>query len=116
MGKAAKSLTIILTGLVFAGSVGAVDLVEAVGAQRCGRRVKSFVVEFLAPDSESLEASAKALVRELEADRQLRLSLDGRPCAFARCSFRANKGQTYRFVAESDRVAFDELCVVISRP
>ena len=116
MRGTARPLAIAAFGLALASPAGAVDLIEAVGALRCGGRVKSYVVEFLAPDSEPLEASAKALVRELEADRQIRLALDGRSCGFARCSVRANKGQTYRFVAESERVNFDQLCVVISRP
>jgi|SRR5215217_1461560 len=117
MRRAAEPPAIGLIGFLLAGGpAGAVDLIEAVGAQSCGGRVKSYVVEFLAPNSEPLEASAKTVVRELEADRQVSLSLDGRSCVGARCSFRANKGQTYRFVVESERVTFDQLCVVISRP
>ena len=112
----AEPLAITVVGLVLAGSAGAVDLIEAVGALKCGGRVRSYAVEFLAPDTEELEANAKALVRGLEADRQVRLSLDGRPCNEARCSFRASKGQTYRLVAGSEPVRFDHLCVVISRP
>ena len=116
MRSIAEPLAIALMGFVLAGSAGAVDLIEAVGALKCGGRVKSYAVEFLAPDTEELEATAKAVVRDMEAERQVRLSLDGRSCAEARCSFRASKGQTYRFVAESEPATFDNLCVVISRP
>src|SRR5215208_2089038 len=116
MRRIAEPLAIALVGLVLAGSAGAVDLIQAVGALKCGGRVKSYAVEFLAPDTEPLDASAKAVVRDLEADRHVRLSLDGRPCTDARCSFRASKGQTYRFVAESEPVTFDHLCIVVSRP
>jgi hypothetical protein len=116
MRRIAEPLAIALVGLVLAGSAGAVDLIHAVGALKCGGRVKSYAVEFLAPENAELEASAKAVVRDVEADRQVRLSLDGRPCNEARCSFRASKGQTYRLVAESEPITFDQLCVVISRP
>ncbi len=112
----ARPLAIASFGLVLASPASAIDLIEAVGALRCGGRIKSYAVDFLAPDSEPLEASAKALVRDLEVDYPVRLSLDGRSCAQARCSFRANKGQTYRFVVGRDRVTFDQLCLVISRP
>src|SRR5215217_6334160 len=108
----AEPLAVTVVGLVLAGSAGAVDLIEAVGALKCGGRVKSYAVEFLAPENAELEASAKAVVRDVDADRQVRLSLDGRSCAEARCSFRASKGRTYRFVAESEPVTFDHLCVV----
>jgi hypothetical protein len=117
MGRRAQPLGRAAIAVVLAGSpAGAVDLVEAVGAVSCGERVKSYAVDFLAPDNEALEANAKALVRELEANRRVSLSLDGRSCAEARCSFRASKGQTYRLVAEGERVDFDQLCIVISRP
>src|SRR5215212_11050494 len=102
----ARPLAIAAFGFALASPAGAVDLIEAVGALRCGGRVKSYAVEFLAPDSEPLEASAKAVVRDTEAERQVRLSLDGRSCSEARCSFRASKGQTYRLVAESEPVTF----------
>jgi hypothetical protein len=93
------------------------DTIEAVGAQKCGGRVKSYTVEFLAPDNAELEASAKALVDDTEPQRATaRLSLDGRPCANARCSFPARKGQTYKLVAESEIASFDNLCVVVARP
>jgi hypothetical protein len=116
MKRIAEPLAIALMGFVLAGSAGAADLIQAVGALKCGGRVKSYAVEFLAPDTEELEATAKAVVRDMEADRQVRLSLDGRPCNEARCSFRASKGQSYRLVAESEPVTFDHLCIVISRP
>ena len=116
MRTLAEPRALALIGLVLAGSAGAVDVIEAVGALKCGGRVKSYAVEFLAPDTEELEASAKALVRDTEAERQVRLSLDGRSCSEARCSFRASKGQSYRLVAESEPVTFDHLCIVISRP
>ena len=116
MRRIAKPPAIALVGFVVAGPAGAVDVMEAVGAQKCGGRVRSYAVEFLAPENADLEASAKAVVGDTEAHRQVRLTLDGRPCANARCSFRASKGKTYRLVAESEPVTFDHLCVVIARP
>src|SRR3712207_6030489 len=40
----------------------AIDMMEAVGAEKCGGPVKSYEVEFLAPDNAALEGTAKALV------------------------------------------------------
>ena len=116
MRRIAEPQAIALAGLVLAGPAAAVDLMEAVGAQKCGGRARSYSVEFLAPENGELEASAKAVVGDTEAHRQVRLTLDGRPCANARCSFRASKGKTYRLVAESEPVTFDHLCVVVARP
>ncbi|HEX2136152.1 MAG TPA: hypothetical protein VHG30_09655 [Microvirga sp.] len=117
MSKTAKLQVLALAWLVLAGPAGAVDVIEAVGAQKCGGRVKSYAVEFLAPEDAQLEASAKAMAGGAEARPEtVRLSLDGRPCRDARCTFRASKGQTYRFVAEGEPVTFSELCVVIARP
>src|SRR3954465_14158594 len=41
----------------------AIDMIEAIGAEKCGGPAKAYQVEFLAPDSASLEATAKAIVR-----------------------------------------------------
>jgi len=114
--RIAEPLALALVGLAFASPAGAVDLIGAVGAQKCGGRVGSYTVEFLAPENAELEASAKAVVRDIEASHPVRLSLDGRRCTDARCRFRASKGKTYRLVAESTPVTFDHLCVVIARP
>ena len=116
MRRTAQPRALALVSLVFASPAGAVDLVEAVGALKCAGRLRSYTVEFLAPENAELEASAKAMVGGTEAHRQVRLTLDGRPCPNARCSFRATKGKSYKFVAESEPVTFDHLCVVIARP
>jgi hypothetical protein len=117
MKRVAKLQAFTLAGVVLAGPAGAVDTIEAVGAQRCGGRVTSYAVEFLAPEDAQLEATAKGIVGDTEPRGEtIRLSLDGRPCASARCSFRASKGQTYRLVAHSEPAGIDNLCIVVARP
>src|SRR3954466_6977461 len=74
---------------------------ETIGAEKCGGRVTAFEVEFLAPDGAALEATAKALVRGAPSLAQdaVTLSLNGKPCADARCPFQARKGETYKLAA-----------------
>ena len=96
----------------------ALDTMEAIGAERCGGRVKSYQIEFLAPEAATLEAKAKAIVRgatESAADA-VTLSIDGRTCTNARCGFEAKKGQTYKFAAASGLPRIDDLCIVVARP
>jgi hypothetical protein len=80
--------------------------------------VNAFEVEFLAPESASLEATAKALVRGAPSPAQdaVTLSLDGKPCTDARCAFQARKGETYKLAATTKLRSFEELCVVVARP
>jgi hypothetical protein len=67
--------------------------------------VTAFEVEFLAPDGAALEATAKALVRGAPSLAQdaVTLSIDGKPCADARCPFQARKGETYKLAAATAR-------------
>src|SRR3954454_12296590 len=121
------------TGLSRAGTVGAffgalammshnpalaIDTMEAIGAEKCGGPVKSYQIEFLAPDSASLEATAKAFVRGAPAlsDEAVTLSIDGTLCTNARCGFQAKKGQSYKFAAASGLPRSDDLCIGVSRP
>ena len=55
----------------------------------------AFEMEFLAPDGAALEATAKALVRGAPSLAQdaVTLSIDGKPCADARCPFQAAKAR-----------------------
>ena len=96
----------------------AIDTMEAIGAEKCGGRVKSYEIEFLAPDSAPLEATAKAIVRGASdpAPDAVTLSLDGKPCTNARCGFTAKKGETYKFAAASRLPRIDDLCIVVARP
>ena len=68
---------------------------ETIGAEKCGGRVTAFKVEFLAPDGAALEATAKALVRGAPSLAQdaVTLSIDGKPCADARCRSRPAKAR-----------------------
>ncbi len=91
---------------------------ETIGAEKCGGRVPAFEVEFLAPDGAALEATAKALVRGAPSLAQdaVTLSIDGKPCADARCPFQARKGETYKLAAATKLRNFEELCIVVARP
>jgi hypothetical protein len=108
----------VLVARLTAGPAGAADLIEAIGAEKCGGPVRSYEVEFLAPETAELEATVKALVGGSAVTRRepARLSLDGKACADARCGFRASKGQTYKLVAETELTRLDELCIVVARP
>lgn len=117
MTHVAKLHVLTLLGVCLAGPAGAVDTIEALGAEKCGGKVKSYAVEFLAPEDGQVEASTKTMVRGSDAQRaSTQLAIDGRPCAEARCVFRAVKGKSYKLSAESDRLDFDDLCIVIARP
>jgi hypothetical protein len=96
----------------------AIDTIEAIGAEKCGGAVKSYQIEFLAPDSASLEATAKAIVRGATdlAPEAVTLSIDGTLCTNARCGFQAKKGQTYKFAAASGLPRVDDLCIGVARP
>src|SRR5215207_10322396 len=92
--------------------------IESIGAEKCGGRVSAFEVEFLAPDRAALEATAKALVRGAPslAQNAVTLSIDGKPCADARCPFQARKGETYKLTAATKLRTFEDLCIVVARP
>jgi len=91
---------------------------ETIGAEKCGGRVNAYQVEFLAPDSAALEATAKAVVKGSPSPAQdaVTLSLDGKPCTDARCLFQGRKGETYKLAATTKLRSFDELCIVVARP
>jgi hypothetical protein len=113
-----KVLMITLAAVLLASPVHAADSIEAVGAEKCGGKVNTYEVEFLAPESTQVEATARAAKGGVtDPDRDTAsLSLDGQPCGNAICSFRANKGQTYRLVAQSAVADHDELCISVTRP
>ncbi len=96
----------------------AVDTMESIGAVKCGGRVKSYQVEFLASEAAQLEASAKAMVKGAAdiAPDAVTLSIDGKACTNAVCAFQAKKGETYRFAAASGLPRVDDLCIVVARP
>src|SRR3954447_21775422 len=96
----------------------AIDMIEAIGAEKCGGPAKSYQIEFLAPDSASLEATAKAIVRGATDLRPeaVTLSIDGTSCTNARCAFQAKKGQSYKLAAASGLPRVDDLCIGVSRP
>ena len=96
----------------------AMDTMESVGAEKCGGPAKAYEIEFLAPDSAALQATAKVVVKGNTVLRPeaVTLAIDGKECGDARCAFQAKKGQTYRFSAASRLPNFDELCIVVARP
>ena len=108
----------VLAAALLVGPARAADVIEAVGAEKCGGKVRTYEVEFLAPESAQVEATAKAgRGGATDPHRETAsLALDGQPCRNARCLFRANKGQTYRLVAQSSVENHDELCISVARP
>ena len=106
-----------LAVFVAAGEALGAAMIEAIGAEKCGGR-NAFEVEFLAPESAPLEATAKALVRGAPSPAQdaVTLTVDGKSCTDARCAFQARKGETYKLAASTKLRSFEELCVVVARP
>ncbi len=109
---------IALAAVLLAGPVHAVDTIVAVGAEKCGGKVNTYEVEFLAPESTQVEATAKAGKGGATDPHRdtASLTLDGQPCRNAECNFHANKGQTYRLAAQSAVADHDELCISVTRP
>ena len=96
----------------------AIDTMESIGAEKCGRAAKAYEIDFLAPDNATVEAKAKAVVKGAPDARPdaATLSLDGKECTNSRCGFEAKKGQTYRLSAKTGMTSLDELCIVVARP
>ena len=96
----------------------AVDVMESIGAVKCGGAVKSYAVEFLAPESTALEATSRVMVNGAPdvTPESVILSLDGKACSNARCSFQAKKGETYKLSAVSRAPKTEDLCIVVARP
>jgi hypothetical protein len=112
LGRLSLAL-LMVTDIASAGTT-----MESIGAEKCGGRVSAFEVEFLAPESAPLEATAKAIVRGAPDPAQdaVTLSIDGKPCTDARCAFQSRKGETYKLAATTKLRRFEELCVVVARP
>ena len=53
---------------------------EAIGAEKCERGVRSYAIEFLAPENVTLEAKAKVVVKGTADIGSVTLSLDGKDC------------------------------------
>ena len=79
----------------------ALDTMESIGAEKCARAAKAYEIEFLAPDTATLEAKAKVVVKGATDNRPASLILDGKDCTNGRCGFEAKKGQTYRLSAKT---------------
>ena len=107
-----------LASMLFYKPAIAVDTMGAIGAEKCGGRIKSYQIEFLAPETAALEATAKAIVGGATdpAPEAVTLTIDGRMCTNARCGFQAKKGETYRLAAASGLARIDDLCIVVARP
>jgi hypothetical protein len=88
----------------------AAETIEAFGAERCSKASKGYAVAFLAPETAAFEARAKGILASGAGTKTIGLSVDGRPCLDGRCGFRATKGQTYKFTAESPTEKVDSVC------
>ncbi len=69
----------------------ALDIMEAIGAEKCERGVRSYATEFLAPGNATLEAEAKVVVKGTADIGSVTLSLDGKDCMKGRCGFQAKE-------------------------
>ena len=108
-------------GLVAGLSVSplsAAEMIEAIGAERCGGQQKPYAVEFLAPEDADVQASAKRMVKGTEDidSAPPALSLDGKLCSDGRCAFRASKGQLYKLDSKSTGPQLGRLCISVTRP
>lgn len=101
--------------LILSAGAGAEDnVMGAVGAEKCGGRVASISIEFLAPYSERLMAIATARMSASPRSRA-ELSIDGQVCRDGECSFSAKKGQSYTFAATTLLPIHDDLCISVVR-
>jgi hypothetical protein len=93
----------------------AAETIGAFGAERCSKASKGYAVDLLAPETADVEARAKGLLGTGAEGKTIGLSVDGKPCSDGRCAFRATKGQTYKFTAESPTEKVDSVCISVSR-
>ena len=110
-----------IAALTFALSTVSADAagqIEAIGAEKCAGRAQAHEVAFLAPESATLEATAKVLRKgvALSAPDVATLSIDGKPCTDGRCAFQAKKGETYRLSATTAVANATDLCIAVTRP
>ena len=78
--------------------------------------MRSYAIEFLAPENATLEAKAKVVVKGTADIGSVTLSLDGKDCTNGRCGFQAKKGETYRLLAAARLSSLGELCIMVARP
>jgi hypothetical protein len=99
-------------------SADAAEQIEAIGAEKCAGRAQAHEVAFLAPESATVEATAKVLRRGLAVTdpEAATLSIDGKPCTDGRCGFQAKKGETYRLRATTAISGANDLCIAVTRP
>jgi hypothetical protein len=93
----------------------AAETIGAFGAERCSKASKGYAVDLLAPETADVEARAKGILVTGAEGKTIGLSVDGKPCSAGRCAFRATKGQTYKFSAESPTEKVDSVCISVSR-
>ncbi len=99
-------------------SADAAGQIESIGAENCAGRAQAHEVAFLAPESATVEATAKVLRNgvALSAPDVATLSIDGKPCTDGRCAFQAKKGETYRLAATTGVANANDLCIAVTRP
>jgi hypothetical protein len=115
--SAAHLVLLSAAAVLSAGANAGENLMEAVGAEKCGGRVASISIRFLAPDSEQLVATATGRMKGLRTSPRsgAGLSIDGRACRDGECNFSAKKGQSYTFAATSELPIHDDLCISVTR-
>jgi hypothetical protein len=96
----------------------AAEMIEAIGAQRCGGLQRPYAIAFLAPEDADVQASAKRMVNGSEDidSAPPALSLDGKLCSDGRCAFHARKGQLYQLASKSSGRSLGRLCISVTRP
>jgi hypothetical protein len=112
-----KAQAVGLAAGLSASPVFAAEMIEAIGAVRCGDLQKPYTVEFLAPEDADVQASAKRMVKGSEDidSAPPALSLDGKLCSDGRCAFRASKGQLYKLASKSAGPPLGKLCISVTR-
>src|SRR3954470_5190657 len=104
-------------GLLTSQAALALDIMEAIGAEKCVRGARTYEIEFLAPENATLEARAKVVAKgTTDTLATVALALDGKECTEGRCGLQAKKGQSYRLSASTKLSSPDELCIVVARP
>ncbi len=98
--------------------VNAAGEIQAIGAEKCAGSAKTHEVQFLAPESASVEATAKVLRNGVAvlSSEAVTLSVNGTPCKDGRCAFQAKKGETYRLSASTAVPKANDLCIAVTRP
>jgi hypothetical protein len=114
-----KALALAGILLLTAAPLCAATSLESIGAEKCGAGSGPLTVTFLAPEDATVEATAKARAADGTTDPAAdtaALSMDGKACDRARCSFVARKGQSYNLTVRSTLKNASSVCISVVRP